>query len=470
MTQAICSFSNTSGFCKSKIPNVPVLQTPDVPVTGFGTFERPFSVKSLWNSRPRKVQLGTFVIPESTYFPLVGTGSYSTAAFKSSSTDSPMTVYPQPGKTGIWDPDAEANVPFITIPRWPADTQAASGSDGHADIIDTETGIIHSFFKLVNTNGRWTALQYAWTRLDGRGFGDTVHYFQGARAAAVPSIAGVIRKHEINDGAEQYYHALAMSLTYTGLSKTQQYVFPATAGDWDWQLNTGQIAEGALVMLPPDFDESGIENPALLKVVKTLKTFGAYIIDRNVGTPFYIYVENGSGYNLHQGGWNSRVGNDLQKIRAALREVLYAEDWVDGFGSAITYTDPMNLTSMRGPWRALKTGGVLPVFDTHKQAVVYGGTPDVQKAENSSGRCISNISWGKPVPGKQYKFTVQSTNGGKGYLRFWGDGAQRFHTTELNNGQSAIITWPWTKGTPIMGVVSAAGAISEIKGILTEVV
>lgn len=468
MGEAICGSVSNSGFCRPRDAAVALQDAPGVNLPGFGSFERPFSATSLWNSRPRKVAFGSFVIPTSTYFPLIGPGGYSTAAFKSSPTDAPMTVYPQVGKPGIWDPDSEAHVPEIVIPRWPAETEAASGSDGHADIVDLETGVIHSFFKLVNTGGRWTALQYAWTRLDGRGWGDAAHYFQGARAAAVPSIAGVIRKHEIDDGADQYYHALAMSLTYTGLSRNEHYVYPATAGDRDWALNTGGIPEGALIMLPPSFDENAISSLLLRKVVKTLKTFGAYIIDRNVGTPFYIYVENGSGYTLHPGGWNSLVGNDLQKIRAALRQVTHAEDWVDGFGQPIVSTEPMNLVSMRGPWKPIKAGGVVPVFDTHKQSVVYGVTPAIQKAENASGRCLSGVKWGRPIPGRQYKFEVQATGGGKGYLRFWGSGAQRFHTGELADGQSAVFTWPDIPGTAMMGAVSGVGVVAEIKGILTE--
>jgi hypothetical protein len=37
------------------------------------------------------------VIPESTYYPLVATGNYSTTAFLAKETDLPMTVYPPDG-------------------------------------------------------------------------------------------------------------------------------------------------------------------------------------------------------------------------------------------------------------------------------------------------------------------------------------------------------------------------------------
>lgn len=303
--EPICQVSSFSGFCRFT-PSAPLL-TPPTPEPSpytekdIATYDRPFGVNSLWNIRPRQVALGYSVIPTSKYYPLVGTGQYSTTAFEAKPTDSPVTVYPPAGKYGVWDPDSESNLPSITIPHWPADTVPASGTDGHADIVDAANGIVHSFWQLRNTGGRWTAVQYAWSRLDGRGWGDGVHYFQGSRAAGVPSMAGLIRKNEINDGASQYYHALAMSLTYTGMSGDNQYQFPATSGDRTWKENSGNFPTGSLLMLPPSFDESKITNRDLRKVVKTLKTYGAYVVDRNVGTPFYIYVENGTNFTLHKG-------------------------------------------------------------------------------------------------------------------------------------------------------------------------
>jgi hypothetical protein len=472
--EPVCEVNQSSGFCSTTPPAGSLISTATVGSVvsspcEFGTFNRPFSVSSLWNSRPTKVILGNTVIPESSYYPLVGTGSYSTTAFLAKETDGPMTVYPPDGKPGVWDPDSEAHFPSITIPHWPSETVPASGSDGHADIVDVERKIIHSFFQLRNTNGRWTATQYAWSKLDDRGWGDGAHYFQGARAAAVPSMAGLIRKHEINDGASQYHHALAMSLTYTGMSGTEQYVFPATSGDRTFTQNSGQIPMGALLMLPPSFDSASISNPALRKVVNTLKTYGAYVVDRNVGTPFYIYVENGSNFNLHEGGWNSVVAKDLQTIRAALRPVIYAKDWVNGLGQPIASLPRLNMVSMRGPWRARVSGGSVPRFDTYSQRVVFTNTTKAEYAENASGRIIAGVNWAKPVPGKLYEFRVEATNNGRAYLRFWGGGMEQFNSRPLANGETYQFYWPSVSGTPIIGVVSGVGAKTEIRGVLTQV-
>lgn len=134
----------------------------------WGTYLKPFSDQSPWNARPVAPVQGDFEIPRSTYFPTAAQGKYSTGVFLASESDRPMEVMPLPGKPGVWDPDAESFCPGITIARWPIDVLPASGSDGHADIVDPAAGVVHSFFKLKNINGRWCGWQYAWTRIDGR--------------------------------------------------------------------------------------------------------------------------------------------------------------------------------------------------------------------------------------------------------------------------------------------------------------
>lgn len=472
--EPICQVSSFSGYCRYSNTYAPLQTTPTPPPSvytekDFGTFNRPFGINSLWNIRPKQVTLGYGVIPTSTYFPLVGTGSYSTRAFEATTTDTAMTVYPPAGKSGVWDPDAEKHVPSITIPHWPAQTEAATGTDGHADIIDAKNGIIHSFFQLRRENGRWVATQYAWSKLNGRGWGDGAHYFQGARAAGVTTVAGLIRKNEINDGASQYYHALAMSLDYSGMSGTEQYVFPATSGDTTWQENKGPIPTGALLMLPPSFDSASISNPDLRKVVNTLKTYGAYVIDRNVGTPFYIYVENGTDYTLHRGGWNSAVGNDLQRIRAALRMVTYAKNWVNIKGEPVQALEPLNISSMRGSWRPLVAGAPVPVYDTHSQSVVFGRTDKAYTAENTSGRSVSTVKWAKPVKGRVYEFKVHATNGGRAYLRYFANGVEQFNSRPLSDGGTYRFYWPSVDGTPILGAISGVGEKTTIRTTLTRV-
>lgn len=466
--EPVCQVGSVSGFCRPLAPTPAVSLPSPARVIQFGTFDRPFSINSLWNLRPRQVSFGSAVIPASTYFPLVGTGAYSSSAFEAKQTDSAMTVYPSPGRAGVWDADAQSAVPSVTIPRWPASTVPASGTDGHADIVDEANGIIHSFWQLRQVNGVWTATQYAWARLDGRGWGDGVHYFQGARAAGIAPIAGLIRKSEINDGASQFYHALAMSMDFSGMSGVQQYVFPATSGDTTFRENSGSFPTGALMMLPPTYDESRIANLDLRKVVKTLKTYGAYVVDRNHGTPFYIYVENGSDYTLHRGGWNSAVGEELQRIRAELRQVLHAKDWVNIYGEPVQTVEPIGILHMRGSWTPLN-GGTRPRYDSMLQGVVFGPTDRAYTFEAESGRSISHVNWSQPVKGKIYEFRVSATNGGRAHLRFWGSGTEQFNSKSLGDGQTFRFVWPSVDGLSILGVTSGVGSGSTVKATLKPV-
>jgi hypothetical protein len=387
------------------------LRTASEPI-GYGSFRRPFAATSPWNARPDQPVLGEATIPTSLYYPSVSAGSHSTGAFKAKETDPPVTINGVDAR-GIWDPDSEAYKPSITIPRWPAGVVPASGSDGHAEIVDPIAGIVHSFTRLKQVDGRWTATQYAWTALKGRGMGDPAHYFQGARAAGVAPLGGLIRTHEIDDGDTLYRHALAMSLTYNGLSAAPSYRFPATSADSDAATaNIGAIPMGSLMMLPADFDAYSLATPALRKIAETLKVHGAYVVDRNYGTPFVIYVESGSNFSLHQGGWNGAAAADLQRLRAALRPLESSTGWIDGDGLAFDPQAPMNILSMRGYWYRTK-GTQSGVYDTWRQAVVFPPTTLPIEQVNAGGRAYSGVEWSRPALGTPYRLSVQATGGAR---------------------------------------------------------
>lgn len=415
----------------------------DVPAP-WGTYLKPFSAQSPWNARPVIPVLGDFEIPRSTYFPAVAQGKYSTGVFLASESDRSMEVMPLPGKPGVWDPDAESFRPSITIARWPANVLPASGSDGHADIVDPVAGIVHSFFKLKNIDGRWCGGQYAWTHIGGRGWGDPAHYFQGARAAAVPSMGGIVRKHEVDDGDSVYRHALAMSLTHNALSANPTHVFPATSADSNAaSTNTGHIPEGALIMLPPDFDSDHLHTPRLRKLAETLKRYGAYVVDRNVGTPFVIYVENGSNFKLHDGSWSNVVAGELDRIRAALRQVVSVSGWLDGNDQPMQMEQRLNLLSMRGPWRMQAPGKAPGVFDSWRQAVLFEPSDAPVVQANTSERGLSRVPWAQPVAGRRYRISANTTGGGRLRFQLLAPGRPPvFDSGELEDGGSADFEWP----------------------------
>jgi len=435
----------------------------------YGSYLHPYAANSLWNSRPINPVFDTFVIPKSTYFPSIGPGAYSTGVFVASSTDGPMTVV-APTSTdtatvGVSDPDSGMNR-VITIPRWPASVLPASGTDGHADIVDPVTNTIHSFWKLKQINGRWTAALYSWSSLTGTGWGDPAHYYQGARAVGLPASAGLIRKNEIRDGRATYTHALALSLTYNALSNgvnSPAYVFPATSADNSLSANTGAIPEGALLMLPPGFDSSNIANPDLKKIVETLKLYGAYVVDRNVGTPFAIYVENDSGFNLMPNGWDNTIANQLDQIRAGLRQVLSAQDWVDPNGNsmsnAIKAQQAMNVLSMRGPW-GKQSGTATATYDTATQSLLFGATTTKTVYVNTNNTGLTRVQWAVPKAGSYVNFTVSATGGATLRLQVRTDGEVTFDSEDLANGQSMRFRWPSNPALTLIATSGTSGASS----------
>jgi hypothetical protein len=442
----------------------------------FGSYLRPYAATSLWNARPVNPTFGTFVIPRSSYFPTVASGAYSTGVFLASTTDKPMTIV-GPGSTGahtvgVADPDNGGNR-VITLPRWPAGVLPASGTDGHADIVDPVTQTIHSFWQLKQKDGRWTAALYSWSKLSGNGWGDPAHYYQGARAVGIPASAGLIRKHEIKDGLAAYPHALAMSLTKNGLANgvtSPAYVFPATSADNTAAANTGAIPQGALIMLPRNFDSSEITNPDLKKIVETLKLYGAYVVDYNTGTPFVIYVENDAGFNLMPTGWDGRVASQLDEIRASLRQVTAVQGWIDGNGNtanaAVKAQQNMNILSMRGPW-SRQSGTGTAAYDSAGQRLVFEPASGKSVYVNASNAGLTRVTWAKPPEGAHVELAVSATGGATLRLQVSSNGVVTEETKDLQNGQSKRFIWPADAKLTLTATSGASGA-SSVKASLVK--
>lgn len=442
----------------------------------YGSYLHPYAVNALWNSRPVNPVFGTFVIPTSSYFPTIASGAYSTGVFLASVSDQPMTVI-GPASTatttvGVADPDTTGSR-VITIPRWPAGVLPATGADGHADIVDPVTKTIHSFWKLKQINGKWTAALYSWSKLDGTGWGDPAHFYQGARAVGIPASAGLMRKQEIKDGSPTYPHALAMSLTFNALSNgvnSPAYIFPATSADSTLTANTGAIPEGALMMLPPSFDSSAIVNPDLKKVVETLKLYGAYVVDRNTGTPFVIYVENDAGFSLMPKGWDNAIAAQLDQVRAGLRQVVSAQAWVDGNGKsaadAIKAQQNTNILSMRGYWYK-QSGTATAAFDTATQSLLFGATTTKTVYSNNSNNGLTRVNWAAPKAGSQVNFTVAATGGATLSMQVSVNGVQTIDTKNLGNGQSMRFLWPLNGVVTLIATSGTSGESSLKSSLVT---
>ena len=433
--------------------------------TPFGSYQKLFSANSLWNSYPVNPVFGTFQIPATTWNPVVAKGAYSSGIFEAKATDAPMVIYPHDNKISVRDPDAETSLPSITIPHWPADTLGATGSDGHADIVDASTGKIYSIYQLKKsaTTGKWTASMVAWTPLNGSGWGDPAHYYQGARAAAVPTSGGMIRIAEVDDGKDLYEHALAMSLDYTGLAPApNHYIFPATSGDTTNpnKANTGLIPEGARMMLPPGFDLSTITDARLLKVARTLMKYGAYVVDRNDNTPFVIYVENGAS-------WASSPASQLNLVRQALRQVVSQSGFINGSGAMRRPEPLVNLMSLRGNWMITQGSGTPAVFDTYTQSVVWSGTTTLMRHANYANGAFGRVKGTAPSAPKRYRLSVTATGGAKLSMTLRVNNVVQLTTPLLGNGQSVDVLWP-AGATYYMNAEKPAGGPASLKASFIE--
>ncbi len=458
--------SNNAGATQSTTATL----TVNAQATQSATAARPFSDQSPWNSHPTQVTLGSFQIPASYYYPTVTEGPYSVGAFAASASDPAVSVMGPSGSSGIYVADAETTVAQITIPHWPANVTPASGGDGHADIIDVANNKIHSFYQLVkDSNNQWRATQYTWTALNGRGFATPAAYMQGSRATGVVPIAGLIRTAELTDGLPTYKHALAMSLATTGLSASPTYTFPATVSDiYASNNNTGGIPEGALLMLPATFDLTKIKDARLLKIARTLQTYGGYAVDTNSGTPYVIYVELGSGFNLMPNGWDGEIATELDLIRSSLRQAVSTSSWVDANGASFTPETNLNMLSMRGSWYLL-AGSTAGTFDTWSQAVTFANNGQFTQQINGTGRSMPPSLWGSPVAGKAYRLAVTASGGAT--LQFTlvdGTGQPLHATAELADGNVHIFTWPTaTTVTPWVRVSSGPNGGGTVSATLT---
>lgn len=401
---------------------------------GFETYLRPFSAQSPWNMRVEGPVFDTYEIPTDTYNPAVQASIYSAEFVLARWDDPSLTFYPTlntpvrglDGTTPAINTayGTSSNLYSFTVPRMPASFNVAAGTDGHIDVLDPVTGIIHSFWQakrgsvasIAVTNGGsgytpnsttipvtitgdgtgatargttnssgvltsitvtltganytyanivvggtgagatatatvdtlWRCYQYNWCHISDTGWGDRGRYYKGARAAAVPTCAGLIRRHEVDDDDYMFRHALAMSMTYSGLSATTPFIFPATAADATYNLNRGNIPEGALMMLPKTFSPDSLTNTFLRKICRTLQTYGAYVVDRNTGTPFVFYVEGVDNwfnvkeyspdrtYDSNGVAQSNSIFAELQTIRAALRQVIGVQYYVDGYGNKLS--------------------------------------------------------------------------------------------------------------------------------------
>jgi hypothetical protein len=185
--------------------------------------------------------------------------------------------------------------------------------------------------------------------------------------------------------------------------------------------------------------------------------YGAYVVDRNVGTPFAIYVENDSGFNLMPNGWDNTIANQLDQIRASLRRVLSAQDWVDPNGNsmadAIKAQQTMNVLSMRGAWYK-QSGTATATYDTATQNLLFSATTTKAVHVNANNTGLTRVQWAVPKAGTYVNFTVTATGGATLRLQIKSNGVLTFDSQDLANGQSIRFLWP---ANPALTLIASSG-------------
>lgn len=417
----------------TRAEEVVVKPTPPAPVAF------PFSAQSMWNARPVKPVLGTDTIPAAKQKPWIEVAAYASRIFRASPTDAPM-------KITVADIANQLDGGVVTIAHFPADVVAATGSDGHCEVLEAD-GTLHSFYQLRKTATGYAAQKYARTSASGTGFG-TVANPDNVRAAGCSTAGGLLLASEF--GMDMVPHVLAIGMDKSGIKAGP--VFPATLEDYDGGYG-GKFPMGTLFMLPPTFNIAALGRPELQAIARTLMSYGGRLVDATTGS-MNIYGEIGSRWNqsMVDGKYTATFDPDMQAIKAALRPVASVTGWLDRDGKPFTPTPhrSMNLLSMRGPWEG---------YNGSKTFGRYDAASDLLQAEaTTDARTIRQLLWMhdeanrfewkqqkwnlNPEPGVKYIVTAIGTGVITATLATSVNWKRTSSTPKLTPGQSAPFTWP----------------------------
>lgn len=139
-------------------------------------------------------------------------------------------------------------------------------------------------------------------RLDGMGFGPPGSV--SARGSGLPLFAGVMTLQELRRG--RIDHALAISLPAPA---RRRYVSPASATDGVGPL--GSVPEGARLRLRPGVvvePPEGTDRDIAMTIARTLKTYGAIVVDRSATPTLYAQKDVTAGLLR---------GDELRSVRLA---------------------------------------------------------------------------------------------------------------------------------------------------------
>jgi hypothetical protein len=445
-------------------------------------FQAPYSAQSLWKAQPVNPTLSSGVIPSSeyAYVPFQAPIYYARAS-------DPSVTISGPNGRGVNVPD-EITLRNIILPHFPAGVVSPPGGDAEVVIYDTTTQLLHSFWQMTYSTGRWAADTYAVELSTGWGFGTPSRPFN-IRACGSSPIAGVLRNWELpRSGKEDTFpqHALALGLGANSILADSPSsggpIYPATSQDAGFQYTgaaTNAWPMGTLFMLPRSFDVGTLSAPGAIAVAKTLMKYGAYLADTSPNTcGFYCEWNPGVtgwpdiSYGLHSSN------ADFTTIRNAMRSVTAVEGWLDGDGNA--WTTPgwaqMQLLSMRGPWRTM-SGTMAGGFDTVANFFVApANAPFLARRIIHQPSALSSGGWWRnwadsggwfvaPRPGQKYTLSVIGSGALTASLSIWDQAISTnyFTSSAKSPGQQQTFTWPNRASFATVLEVSNPGAGGQIR-------
>ncbi|MGY4626714.1 hypothetical protein [Bradyrhizobium sp. USDA 4486] len=415
-----------------------------------GTFERPYDAQSLWNARPIDPQLGTDAIPADHNNAYLEQSKYSSKLYRATASDGPVVVQGRNGANGMWVAD-ELRTRNVTIPHFPAGTVPASGSDGHCEIFDEPSGLVHSFYGLIfdSEANVWRASKYTVTSIDGTGWGSPACP-DGPRASGTPSTSGLLRAHEL--GRDVVPHALAVA-AHANVFRSGP-IFPATLEDRDGGNHySGRFAMGTLFMLPPDFDAEQLNWPNTRAIARTLKLYGARLIDQTQNT-FSFGGEMDGGWSPPD--WRRTWAQDLTKMRDSLRPVVSVSRWLDANGVefAPKSWEQMNLLSMRGPWTKTEGGANIDAgYETSSKMFLF---PELtaplayrksilvrnDRARDPWFQWTGGAWYINPLPDHEYRLRVEGFGEATAAFMIRTSDGVPIAMSDMRPGQETRIRWP----------------------------
>lgn len=181
----------------------------------------------------------------------------------------------------------------------PKSAGPTGGDDRHVTVVQPDRRTAYDIYKWETYSGSTVQTQIV-NKVDLAGSGIGI----GARAAGVPSVAGLIRAEELRNG--HIPHALALAVPGSVLK--QGPVWPATRQDADAATSyTGQVPMGALFAIPSSVDVTRLGLSAEgVALARALQDYGAYVVDRAGNNVLYCELScSSAGHESLRVAWRT---------------------------------------------------------------------------------------------------------------------------------------------------------------------